>query len=364
MLNQPVRGSSLSWFGMFAIVALGATPCAVSGCSSDSGKAPGFGGAGGMPSTGGSAGTATSTAGSATSAAGGVAGAVSAAGGSATGGSTGALGGSAGSGVAGSVGMGGSVGTAGNVGVGGSANAGSGGTATGADCSKLPLCDSFEDTAVGSPPKSSLWTLVPSAASGSSTIDSIGAHGSMHSLKVVSPDRRYLRNTSVIGTLGSVVHVRFYLRLDSALAEGHGGMIVTHPTMVDQYSQQNELRFGSQGQVFHWNTDSDGANIPDVSPTGNAASVKPTTNTWYCVELTINTNGHLNASIDGVDVPGLTEDGTATPNIDQAWVGSAPSLARYTAMADFSFGWQSYGGGALTLWYDDVALSSSPIGCL
>jgi len=186
----------------------------------------------------------------------------------------------------------------------------------------------------------------------------------MHSLKVVSPDRRYLRNTSVIGTLGSVVHVRFYLRLDSALAEGHGGMIVTHPTMVDQYSQSNELRFGSQGQVFHWNTDSDGANIPDVSPNGNAASVKPKVNTWYCVELTINTNGHLNASIDGVDVPGLTEDGTATPNIDQAWVGSAPSLARYTAMADFSFGWQSYGGGALTLWYDDVALSSSAIGCL
>ena len=62
-------------------------------------------------------------------------------------------------------------------------------------------------------------------------------------------------------------------------------------------------------------------------------------------------------------VPGLTADGTATANIDQAWVGSAPSLARYTALADFSFGWQSYGGGALNLWYDDVALSSTPIGC-
>jgi hypothetical protein len=205
---------------------------------------------------------------------------------------------------------------------------------------------------------------VPSAASGSATVDSIGAHGSAHSLKVVSPDRRYLRNASVIGTLGSVVHVRFYLRLASTLADGHGAMIVTHPTMVDQYSQSNELRFGSQGQVFHFNTDSDAANIPDVSPNGNAASVKPAADTWYCIELTINTNGHLNTSIDGVDVPGLAEDGTPTPNIDQAWIASSASLARYTALADFSFGWQSYGGGALTLWYDDVALSSTPIGCL
>ncbi len=65
-----------------------------------------------------------------------------------------------------------------------------------------------------------------------------------------------------------------------------------------------------------------------------------------------------------MDVPGLAEDGTPTPDIDQTWVGSTASLARYTAFADFNFGWQSYGGGALTLWYDDVALSSTPIGCL
>ncbi len=62
-------------------------------------------------------------------------------------------------------------------------------------------------------------------------------------------------------------------------------------------------------------------------------------------------------------MPGLAADGTATANIDEAWVGSSASLSRYTMLADFNFGWQSYGGGALTLWYDDVALSSLPIGC-
>src|SRR6185369_12488491 len=200
---------------------------AVSGCSSDTpADTLARSGAGGTSQVGGSAGSVVAGAASVAGSPGGVAGSVSGGFGGA------AVGGSAGSATGGSVGTAGSTGTAGGVGTAGAANAGAGGgTGAGADCSKLPLCDSFEDTAVGSPPKSTLWTLVPSAATGSSTVDSIGAHGSMHSLKVVSPDRRYLRNSTVIGTLGSVVHVRFYLRLDSALAEGHGGMIVTHPTM-------------------------------------------------------------------------------------------------------------------------------------
>jgi hypothetical protein len=249
-----------------------------------------------------------------------------------------------------------------SAGTGGGASGGSGGGK--ADCSTLPLCDSFETTAVGMPPNPALWTKIPTAAGGTATIDSIGAHGSGRSLKIVSPDRLYFRNSTVIGTLGAIAHVRFYVRFETALAQGHAAMIVTHPMMVDQYSQSNELRFGSQDMVFHWNTDTDAANLPDVSPMGDAASFRPVAATWYCIELTINTSGNLGVSIDGTNQAGLTADGVATPNIDQAWVGSAVTLQRYTALADFNFGWQSYGSGGLTLWFDDVSLSSSPIGCL
>ncbi len=167
----------------------------------------------------------------------------------------------------------------------------------------------------------------------------------------------------MIGTLGSTIHVRFFVRFMSALAMGHGAMIVTHPTMVDQYTQTNELRFGSQDMVFHWNTDAD-VNIPDVSPEGDATSFMPAANTWYCIELTINTGGDLSVSVDDADQPGLKDDGTPTANIAQNWIMSgSTSLSRYSTLADFSFGWESYGAGALTLWYDDVALSASPIGC-
>jgi hypothetical protein len=277
-------------------------------------------------------------------------------------------GGIAGGGTGGMTGTGGTPGTGGAVGSGGAGGSGNPGTGGGAgsggpaDCSALPLCDTFESE---SALNTTLWTLIPTAATGTATIDTIGAHGSGHSLKVVSPDRLYLRNSSVIGTLGPVVHVRYYVRFNAALAQGHAAMIVTHPTAVDQYSQSNELRFGGQDSVYHWNTDSDAANIPDVSPNGDAASFKPVAATWYCVELVINTtNGHLSVSIDGNDIPGLDEDGVATANIDQSWISSGTtSLSRYTALADFNFGWQSYGGGAMTLWYDDVALSASPIGC-
>jgi len=287
------------------------------------------------------------------------------------GGTPGGSGGGSGDGTGGRAaggGTGGGTGVGGGTGAGGSAAGGSSGGGTGGSsgggCASLPLCDTFETTAVGSPPSATLWTLIPTTPSGTATIDSIGAHGSARSLKVASNDRLYLRNSSVIGGLGPVVHARFFARFMMALPANHGALVVTHPMPVDQYTQQPELRFGSQDMVFHWNTDTDSANLPDVSPSGDAASFKPVANTWYCIELTINSsNGHLNVSIDGTDVPGLTADGVGTPNIDQAWVASAPSLARYNAFADFNIGWQSYGAGPLTVWFDDIALSAAPIGC-
>ncbi|HEY4183856.1 MAG TPA: hypothetical protein VGP07_02260 [Polyangia bacterium] len=347
-----------------------------SGGSSASGGNNGSGsggsqGSGGRASSGGATGSGGASNGSGgNNASGGSSSGGSSSGGASSGGAVGSGGTSSSGGTVGSGGTasGGAVGSGGTTGAGGgqggSTATGSGGPSGGggvADCATLPLCDSFES---GSTLNATLWTTIPSSPGGTATIDSMGAHGSAHSLKVASTDRLYLRNSTVIGTLGDVVHVRYYARFGTALAAGHGALIVTHPMAVDQYSQSNELRFGSQDNVFHWNTDSDAANIPDVSPNGDAASFKPVANQWYCIELIINTNGHLNVSIDGTDIPGLTMDGVATANVDQSWISSgSTSLSRYAKFADFNFGWQSYGGGALTVWYDDVALSASPIGC-
>jgi hypothetical protein len=376
--------TSLNRFSSFAIVGLIAFGT-IAGCAGSGGGATGTAGTnggGGVAGTtgagrGGSTGQAGAGAGQAgtTGAAGnGQAGTTGAAGaGAGQAGTTGAAGngqagatGAAGSSVAGSSG-GATAGTTGSAGTNGTAGTtGTGGTSANGDCTGLPLCDTFESGTVGQPPSASLWTIInDGGGTGPAVIDSMGAHGSSKSVKVTSTGRTYIRNSSVISTLGSVAHVRYYVRFMSTLPSGHGAMMATHPTPADQYTQTPEFRFGSQDMVFHWNNTQSDVNVPVVSPDGDATSFKPQANTWYCVELTIDrSTGHFSASVDGSIVAGLTEDGVSTPNVDDAWLATANVTSTYSMLADFSLGWASYGAGGMTLWFDDVALSASPIGCV
>jgi hypothetical protein len=68
----------------------------------------------------------------------------------------------------------------------------------------------------------------------------------------------------------------------------------------------------------------------------------------------------LKTWIDGTEIEGLVVDNTPTPDIDQPWLGNAnwkPSLQ------DLKLGWESYAGQSMTIWFDDIALSGSRIGC-
>jgi hypothetical protein len=358
--------------GAFFSLALGSVvlgSCAGAGSST---------GTGGSSATGGSGGTGGATSGSG--------GSVSTGGTIGTGGSNTGTGGSV-SNTGGSVGSGGTVSTGGVKGTGGSGTGGSAGSAatggkgggaagsTGSGgsagsgpvpCNSLPFCDDFENDTVGGAPSASLWTVINgnNGANSAASIDGMGAHGSGKSVKITTSNRFWLRNSSVIGTLGSVVHARFYVQFGTTLPTGHSGIFSTDPSKLDMYTDQPQLRFGVQDSVFHWNTNTDAANIPDVSPQGDALSLKPAINTWYCVELVMNSsNGHLSVSIDGNDVPGLDEDGVATANVDASWVASTASIAIYNAFAEFNIGWVPFNGGSETLWFDDVALSAGPIGC-
>ena len=246
-------------------------------------------------------------------------------------------------------------------------SAGSGNTeggAMGTGCASLPLCDTFESGTVGSPPASS-WTIINNeGASSSVAIDGIGAHGSSKSLKVVGSNRVWARNTTAIGTLGPKVYARFWVRFEKALATSHSAFIAMNPMTVDQYNQNFELRMGGQDAVFHWNNAINDHNVPPVSPNGDSKSFKPAAGTWYCVELSIDKpNGFLGASVDQKVIEGLTQDGVATPDIDSEWLADPAIKAKYATLADFAVGWASYGAGGNTVWFDDVALSNSPIGC-
>ena len=350
-------GSSSGGTGGNAATGTGGSNPGTGGNASGTGGSVGTGGSstGGTTGTGGnvSTGGATGTGGSvSTGGSIGATGGVTGTGGSGTGGASGGSGGGAGKG-----------GTGGTAGKGGAGTSGTGGSAGG--CASLPLCETFESSTVGGAPNTALWTVINgNGSSDTATIDSIGANGTSKSVMIKSGDRIYIRNSSVIATLGPVVHARFYVRFMMALPGSHAAFMATHPTPADQYTQTPEFRLGSQDMVLHWNNTQGDVNIPDVSPQGDALSLMPAANTWYCLELTINTsNGHLNVSVNGNDVAGLTEDGVSTANVDDSWLGTGNVTSTYSTLADFSLGWASYGGGGMNLWFDEIALSPNPIGC-
>ncbi len=51
---------------------------------------------------------------------------------------------------------------------------------------------------------------------------------------------------------------------------------------------------------------------------------------------------------------------SSTPDVDRQWLSRGSWHPNPT---NLSLGWESYGGGTDTLWFDDVAVNSTRIGC-
>lgn len=248
-----------------------------------------------------------------------------------------------------------------------SAGSGSGSGAGGGgvkDCKSLPLCDDFEGQTAGGPPDASKWTVVSPdcMGTGSLAVDGSVAHSGTSSLKVTGKggfcNHVFFSNTSVIGTLGKVIYARFYLRLTDPLGDGH----VTFLAMKDTNDGGKHLRMGGQGKAMMYNRESDDATLPAIDMAGLAKSVQPATLKWTCVELMVDENtGFIDTWVDGTEVAGLHEDGLPTQDVDQQWLTGKPSWK--PSLSDFALGWESYSGQDMTLWFDDVALSSARIGC-
>jgi hypothetical protein len=237
-------------------------------------------------------------------------------------------------------------------------------TASDADAG-FALYDDFESAAVGGPPNPSLWTVVSPDCSGTGTlaIDDSEAHSGHHSVRVDGGggycDHVFFSNASAItglGDGGGQVYARFFVRLGAALGQGH----VTFVAMEDQNDGDDDVRMGGQDAILMYNRQSDDATLPTLSPTGVGDSVVIPAATWTCIEFHIDPSaGTIDTWVNGAEVPGLVEDGTAVADISTQWLAKTwrPSLAT------FQVGWESYAGETMTLWFDDVALASFRVGC-
>lgn len=233
-----------------------------------------------------------------------------------------------------------------------------------AGCADLPLCDDFEAEAAGGAPDPARWTVTSPNCSGSGTlaIDGSVAHTGAQSLRIDGGggycDHVFVANTEAIAAIGPQVYGRLWVRFEAALGQGH----VTFMTLRDSADAGGkDLRMGGQSTILMWNRESDDATLPALSPAGIALSTAPTPGAWTCVEFLIDAAGPgLTTWVDGAEVPGLVIDGEPTPDVDQQWLNKPDWQP---ALVDFKLGWESYAGQTMTLYFDDVALAATRIGC-
>lgn len=229
-----------------------------------------------------------------------------------------------------------------------------------AGCGSAAFCDGFEDQA-GTAPTGTWGLAFPDCqGTGAATIDSAVAHAGRRSVKIAGTagycNHVFVKATRDLSTLGAVRFGRFWVRHSTALPTQH----VTFMAMRDANDAGKDLRMGGQNGALQWNRASDDATLPEQSPSGVALSMPLATDRWSCVEFGIDgANGRLQTWVDGAAVAGLQADGTPTHDIDGQWTRATwrPSLT------DLKLGWESYGEGSDTLWFDDVAVGTARIGC-
>ena len=228
-------------------------------------------------------------------------------------------------------------------------------TTAASGCGTATTCDGFESQ-TGTAPAGDWSVTYPSCSgTGTATVDSTVAHSGTRSIRIDGGagycNHVFLTRTAGIPT--GPLFARFYVRHSTALPTDHVTFAAMHDTTTGK-----DLRMGGQNQALQWNRESDDATLPAQSPVGGALSVPLPVDTWSCVEFRVDgAAGEMQTWLNGTEVAGLHADTTPTADVDAQWGTYHPSLT------DFRLGWESYGNGADTLWFDDVALSSSRIGC-
>jgi hypothetical protein len=200
---------------------------------------------------------------------------------------------------------------------------------------------------------------------GAVAIDSEVAHGGTKSLRVDGAAgycNHAFASLNLEGNYpeGNIVYFRFWVRHTTPLPAQHTTFVALEDGSTPDGT---DLRMGGQNEVLQWNREADDATLPEQSPAGVALSEPLPVDEWTCVEFSIDTGwGDVETWVNGRSQPieGLVADETPTPDVDEQWLAadSQPPLP-----LDLRLGWESYGEGADTLWFDDVAYGARRLWC-
>jgi hypothetical protein len=228
-----------------------------------------------------------------------------------------------------------------------------------AGCAAALICDDVEGQTGAAPSGAWAFSARDCAGTGAVAVDSAVAHSGTRSFRVDGRagfcNHAFVGRTD-IGTVGGVVFGRFFVRHSTLLPDGH----VTMMAMRDSNDGSKDLRMGGQNRAMQWNRESDDATLPAQSPAGVAQSIPLPTGVWSCVEFMVDgPAGQTRTWVNGAEVAGLRDDGVPTQDVDAQWLGRA----WHPTLTDFRLGWESYSTGDDTLWFDDIALGRTRIGC-
>jgi len=371
-----MRSPSTRALTLLACLATATTAC--------KGGADGSGAAG---TTSGSAGTTGTT---------GVAGSSGAAGTTGVAGTTGAAGTSSAAGTAGGAGTTGSAGTIGAAGTTGSAGTtssagrggsnagggtnGSGGTGTGSGCAGALFCDDFESYTAGQAQGGS-WTKTMSSGA-TVTVDTMQFRSGGKSVKFAVPSSSssktaYIRLAAalVFPAAANGFYGRMMVRLESAPTTSVHWTILEGSGLVPGQNYHALYRYGGQHPVMNGSTfvgnqwmanyetpDSYSGTGPSTDCWLHANKVVIPVGTWSCVEWQF--DGPTNSMhfwLDGAAVSSLTVNG-----VGQGCGNGQPATYPWTApkFDRLDLGWEAYQqDAARNLWIDDVAVSTTKIGC-
>ncbi|MEU1039719.1 cellulose-binding domain-containing protein [Streptomyces sp. NPDC005907] len=232
--------------------------------------------------------------------------------------------------------------------------------APGADCGSAVICSDFEDQTGSAPSGAWRFTAPDCQGSGTAAVDRDVAHSGSRSLRVEGRagycNHAFVAATADLSSVGPVMYARMWVRHTTALPSAH----VTFVSLPDASQGGRTLRIGGQNGALQWNRESDDATLPAQSPAGVALSRPLPTGSWQCLRFAIDTTvPGLDTWLGDERIPGLHADGVPTQDMDQQWLART-TPPRPTALR---LGWESYGTGDDTLWFDDVAVGSAPIGC-
>ncbi|MDG9718989.1 cellulose-binding domain-containing protein [Streptomyces sp. DH24] len=229
-----------------------------------------------------------------------------------------------------------------------------------ADCGGAVICSDFENQTGPAPSGDWRFTAPDCQGSGTAAVDTAVAHSGSTSLRVDGRagycNHAFVASTADLSSVGPVMHVRMWVRHTTALPSAH----VTFVSLPDASQGGRSLRVGGQNGALQWNREVDDATLPAQSPAGVALSRPLPTGSWQCLRFAIDTTAPgLDTWLGDERIPGLHADGVPTQDIDQQWlVRTTPP--RPTALR---LGWESYGTGDDTLWFDDVAVGPAPLDC-